>query len=69
MLVYLLITAVTIYGKINIIGPSPSVLLGVQHHAYKTRAVRQRDHQFRLLEIAGWNWGDGDNRGDHVTKN
>ena len=69
LFVYMLITAVTIYGKINIIGPSSSVLLGMQHHAYKTRAIRQRDHQFRLLEIAGWDWGDSDHRGDHVSEN
>jgi hypothetical protein len=57
----MLITAVTIYGKINIIGPSSSILLGMQHHAHQTRSVRQRHNQFRMREIAGWDWEERDN--------
>ena len=60
LFVYMLITAVTIYGKINIIGPSSSILLGMQHHAHQTRAIRKRHNQLRMLEIAGWDWEERD---------
>jgi hypothetical protein len=65
---YTTLTAAIIYGKITPITHGPLIVIGMQYDPNRECPIQKLDHQLRLLEIAGWDWEECDDRGDHITE-
>jgi cytochrome b561 len=68
---YVILTAIIIYGKITPIncGPyGPFFVIRMQHNTNPKCPVQKLNNQLRLLEITGWDWEDSDDRGDDITE-
>lgn len=65
---YLILTAIIIYGKTTCTNHGSFIVVGMQHNPNRERPIQKLNNQLRLLEIAGWGRGGSNDRGDDITE-
>jgi hypothetical protein len=71
MTLYVILTAIIIYGKITPIscGPyGPFFVVRMQYNPNRERSLQELDHQLRILEITGWDREGRYDRSDDIAE-